>query len=412
MMKICLPTIAILGCTLIGITPAFAGLEESADKVNSACDYVATGELLQKYYNRIDSLGGSLQKFEKNKTARIAFMGGSITAMEGWRDQVGEYFTSKYPNTQFDLINAGASGTNSTFGAIRFEEHVLKNGKVDLLFLEFAVNDESHYPSINNRYERGLEGIIRQAFESNPEIEIILMYFADGVKYGHYEKGINPPRIVGHEKIAAYYNITSLDLSRVVYDQIKAGNFTWEMFSPDKCHPIAYGHDVYAKHIKALLEKADVNKRHLPVTRLPRPLEHHNYENARFESIEKATNRKGFEFIEKWHVERNFAGPSDVLAGEAVGDEFEYAFIGNAIGLYVIVGTDAGMLDYQIDGGEWESVNLYDQWCKDRHRPTLKMLGEELSGGKHTLKIKIASDKDEQSLGHAVRIKEFAVIGE
>lgn len=274
-MKICFYTITMVGCTLIGNADAMAGLDDHASKVNAACDSGAS-----EYYERLDSLGSSLQKFEKSRTARIAFMGGSITAAKGWRDLVGEYFTSQYPNTQFDFINAGASGTNSTFGAVRFQEHVLKNGQVDLLFLEFAVNDESHYPSINNRYERGLEGILRQAFESNPEMEIVLMYFADLTKYGHYEKGVQPPRIVGHEKIAAYYDVTSLDLSRVVYDRIKAGNFTWDMFSADNCHPTAYGHAFYAECIKALLEKATVNKRPPSAQRLPRPLEHFNYEHA------------------------------------------------------------------------------------------------------------------------------------
>ncbi|MGV7223367.1 MAG: SGNH/GDSL hydrolase family protein [Nitrospinales bacterium] len=363
-----------------------------------------------KYYKRLDSLGSSLYKFANSKKARIVFMGGSITAMNGWRDLVGEYFTSKYPNTQFDFINAGFSGTNSTFGAVRFKEHVLKNGKVDLLFLEFAVNDESGYPSIDNRYERGLEGVIRQAYQSNPEIEILLMYFADGVKYDNYEKGLDDPTVLGHEKIAAYYNITSLDLSRIVYDQIKAGNFTWDMFSPDKCHPAAYGHAIYAEYITALLDKAIVNER--LAKRLPRPLDNYNYEKAHYESIEKAKNLKGFKLIKEWTAEANNAGPSYVLAAEAIGDEFEFEFVGKAVGLYVIIGKDTGMFDYQIDDGKWQRVNLYDQWCKDYHRPRLKMLAEELSSEKHKIKVKIASDRDNRSLGHALRIKQFVVIGQ
>ena len=46
-----------------------------------------------------------------------------------------------FADTRFDFINAGISSTCSTTGAFRLAEHVLSSGSVDLLFVEFAVND-------------------------------------------------------------------------------------------------------------------------------------------------------------------------------------------------------------------------------------------------------------------------------
>jgi hypothetical protein len=47
------------------------------------------------------------RKFEREKTARIAFLGGSITAGGGWRDHAMKYFQAKFPQTKFEFIAAG-----------------------------------------------------------------------------------------------------------------------------------------------------------------------------------------------------------------------------------------------------------------------------------------------------------------
>ena len=81
-------------------------------------------------------------KFISANTGTVAFMGGSITEMEGYRPLVCEQLQKRFPKTRFTFINAGISPTTSTTGAFRFEHDVLSKGPIDLLFLEFAVNDE------------------------------------------------------------------------------------------------------------------------------------------------------------------------------------------------------------------------------------------------------------------------------
>ncbi|MGC9329386.1 MAG: hypothetical protein ACP5I1_17255, partial [Candidatus Hinthialibacter sp.] len=63
-------------------------------------------------------------KFEKQKTGRIAYLGGSITTMKGWRELTYDLFQKRFPETTFEFIDAGIGGTNSTLGAFRFEEDV------------------------------------------------------------------------------------------------------------------------------------------------------------------------------------------------------------------------------------------------------------------------------------------------
>ncbi|MDI4646439.1 hypothetical protein [Cohnella hashimotonis] len=58
-----------------------------------------------------------------------------------------------YLADRVSIFNAGVGGTDSSFGAARLREHVGSLGPIDLLFVEFAVNDgedraESLAPSI------------------------------------------------------------------------------------------------------------------------------------------------------------------------------------------------------------------------------------------------------------------------
>ena len=71
-------------------------------------------------------------QFEKNKTGRVAFMGGSITQMNGYGPMVSAGLRERYPKTKFEFISAGISSTCSTTGAFRLRSEVLAKGRVDL----------------------------------------------------------------------------------------------------------------------------------------------------------------------------------------------------------------------------------------------------------------------------------------
>jgi sialidase-1 len=66
----------------------------------------------------------------------------------------------------------------STPGAFRFERDVLCKGKVDLLFIDAAVNDRVNgFGTVEQIL--GMEGIVRHARESNPATDIVIMHFVD-----------------------------------------------------------------------------------------------------------------------------------------------------------------------------------------------------------------------------------------
>ena len=105
------------------------------------------------------SYANSQCQFERNKTGRVAFMGGSITQMNGYRPMVASLLQKRFPETTFTFTPAGISSTCSTTGAFRLATDVLAKGPVDLFFIEFAVNDDQDAGHSSQECVRGMEGL-------------------------------------------------------------------------------------------------------------------------------------------------------------------------------------------------------------------------------------------------------------
>ena len=106
------------------------------------------------------NLNNSRLEFEQKKTGCVAFLGGSITEAAGYRPMVEAILKKRFPETSFTFINAGIGSTCSNTGAFRFDRDVLKHGGPDLLFVEFAVNDDQDGHLSRTEAIRGMEGVI------------------------------------------------------------------------------------------------------------------------------------------------------------------------------------------------------------------------------------------------------------
>ena len=82
-----------------------------------------------EYFVLRDGLANCRLKFKKEKTGRIAFLGGSITAGGGWRDEMIRHFQERFPETEFDFISAGIGSLGSVPHAFRLERDVLSAGR-------------------------------------------------------------------------------------------------------------------------------------------------------------------------------------------------------------------------------------------------------------------------------------------
>lgn len=361
-------------------------------------------------------LQNSYLKFKKEKKGRVAFMGGSITeASGGWRDKVCQYLKERFPETQFEFINAGIASTGSTPGAFRLADEVLAKGTIDLLFEEAAVNDRTNSFSSAAQI-RGMEGIIRHALITNPNMDIVIMHFVDPDKMADYRNNIEPNEIVMHNKVAVKYGVNTIELAKEVTQRIDAGEFTWKEDFKD-LHPSPFGQEVYFQSIKSLLmegyEKIDPSAT-ITAHAVSTPLDKFSYSNGMYVSVDKASIVKDWKLDTEWNpkdgleTRKQFVNMPALIA-VASGAEFTLEFKGTAIGICVASGPDAGIIEYSIDGKPFQKADLYTQWSSFLHLPWYVILNDELLRKNHRLTVRISSNKNEKSKGNACRILHFLV---
>lgn len=371
------------------------------------------------YFTLRGDLLNSRRRFEQDKVGRVAFLGGSITAMKGWRDRVSEELQKRFPDTRFDFIAAGIPSLGSTPHSFRLTRDVLQAGPIDLLFVEAAVNDSGN-GNTDLEQVRGMEGIVRHVRRVSPLTDIVELHFVDPNKATEIREGKTPAVIANHERVADRYAVPSIDLAREVTERIDAGQFDWP-HDFKSLHPSPFGHEVYASSILRLLD-ASWSRDPLPPGRRRahpwpvQPLDAGSYDRGRLVPPSAADPDSAWTLVPSWTPADKVstrAGFVDVpmLVAEKAGAVLKLQFQGNAVGILVVSGPDAGTLASRVDGGEWSTRDLFTRWSSSLHLPWAVVLAADLPEGSHELELRIADTAHPDSKGHALRIVHFLVNG-
>lgn len=374
-------------------------------------------KLVSSNYHRIGSgLKNSQIQFEKNKKGRVAFLGGSITYNGGWRDSIMNFLEHRFPKTKFEFIAAGIPSQGTTPGAFRLERDVLSKGAIDLFFEEAAVNDSSNTRTDAEQI-KAMEGIVRHVKQSNPSADIVMMHFVDPGKMEVYRSGREPNVIRNHNLVGNHYNMSTINLAKEVTDRIDAGEFTWEDDFKN-LHPSPFGQEVYAHSMIEFLEKAysshlDADDKIIDRI-LPSKLNKDAYDKGKLIDISTVKKMKGWRINPSWKPEDGTGSRSNyrnvpMLIGDVAGSALEFKFQGNAVGIAIAAGQDAGIIEYRIDKDCWIELNLFTHWSKHLHLPRYYTLGSGLSEKEHKLEIRILEKKDDRSSGNACRIRYFFI---
>jgi len=375
-----------------------------------------TGKALLKsenYIKRYGNLNNVLYRIKTEKSANVVFFGGSITHNPGWRDSIMNYLQKSYPDTKFNFLNAGIPSLGSLPHAFRLKQDVLSKGRVDLMFLESAVNDRGNGTNVQTQ-RRALEGIIRHVLNTNPYANIVMMAFVDPDKMKDYNSGTIPPEVQVHEDMAKMYHLPLINLAKEVTDRINAGEFSWDKDFKN-LHPSPFGQNIYFRTMKQLLS-VELNKpapQKLTASYFPAQANALAYANGNYLSINEA-KLNGFTLDATWkpadgvHGREGFVNVP-VLIGEKPGASLELQFTGQVIGFAVLSGPDAGIVKYTIDGKAYPELDLYTQWSHSLHLPWYLLLGDDLAPGKHLLKLEVSANKNEKSKGTACRITYFLI---
>ncbi|RED63192.1 SGNH/GDSL hydrolase family protein [Cohnella lupini] len=358
------------------------------------------------------SLPRCVQKLNGKEPVVIAFLGGSITEGAGasdadltsWRALTGRYLMEKYGEKRVTCINAGVGGTTSTFGAHRLREHVLSYGEIDLLFVEFSVNDgEDREESI-----RGMEGIVRQCLRESPRTDIVFVYTAADK---NLTDGL-PFNIAVHEEVATRYDIPSVNLAAEIRSLIQSGQTKWEDLANDRVHPNDDGYAVYASFVRDFLESALSSPSRQAdgqtSEELPPALIEGNYEDATMLDFRAAEHSDGFVLkLAEPGPMMNWRYGIEHLHAEDPGATLTFPVTGKGAGLLLLHGPDSGIFEYSLDGTEFHEVNLFDEWCLIAYRPIIATFPSLLERNDARITIRHTGRKDARSKGADIRILRF-----
>jgi len=339
---------------------------------------------------------------------KVGYLGGSITAQNGWRVQTLAHFKKAYPQSTFTEINAAIGGTGSDLGVFRVQQDVLSKGP-DLLFVEFAVNDGGADPQ---RIIRCMEGIVRQTWKANPKTDICFVYTLTEALSPAMLEGKLQRSASAMEKVADFYGIPTIALGMEVAKLAKVGKLLWKaplpktdadkvalgdkfVFAADGVHPHdSTGQVLYTQAIvRSLPALAIANNS--PTTHVSTlALDPANYERATLVSITATklsdglmpADMKTADYAKAWANRL----PAMVRLTQP-GQSIEFKFKGTHCAVYDIIGPAGGKVAVTLDGGKPFSVQRIDAYCTYSRLASF-VVGTNLPEGVHTVRLELLAD--------------------
>ena len=349
-------------------------------------------------------LGFTFGHLKKGEPLKVGYFGGSITEGAGasspqnnWRAQTTLFLQERFPSSKVTEISAAIGGTGSDLGAFRCQDNLL-SARPDLVFVEFAVND---FGKNEDLILRSMEGIVRQIKRANPQTEIVFVYTASKAMESFYAKGLLPPSVLAHQKVAAYYGVLEVNIGQTLFEKVTkdhAGD--WKSLTRDNVHPNDEGYAVYARQIKDFLleHENDVERgpQLLTVSLTQAPLEGGRLFDAWDLPETNGWTKDGHPLSGSY--------PHQLMANNPDAGVLSYRFNGNAIGLYWLIAPDSGDIEWSIDGGDWKRSSSWDKYALDFSRAHYTILDSNIPEGQHELKLRVAQEKNPQSTGNTIRI--------
>jgi hypothetical protein len=351
-------------------------------------------------------------KLRKGAEVRIAYLGGSITAQEGWRPKTLNWFRENFRTANVSQINAAVGGTGSDLGVFRLKHDVLDH-KPDLVFVEFAVNDDGAPPQ---QICRCMEGIVRQIFKHDAETDVCFVYTLAENMLGTLQKGFFPQSASSMEKVADYYDIPSIHIGLEVACLQKAGKVVFKgdkpktkaeievlggkiLFSPDGVHPYTdTGHQLYLEAmIRSLAKIQKVSKPGPHV--IPNAYIADNWEAAKMLPLSGAKLSAGWRQLDPQtdRLAKAFGNRLPGIWGASKpGESISFKFSGTTARIYDLVGPDCGQVSIALDDTPPVIKPRFDAFCTYHRLGTLS-IGEGLPQAVHTVKITILPDQPDKA---------------
>ena len=304
-------------------------------------------------------LVNTYSKLKSNQNVKVAYIGGSVTSGTGsssestksWRAITTDYISS-LTSGKVTEINAALGGTSSYLGAARFENRIL-SANPDLLFIEFAINDNYNDLS-DDQIKANLEYMIRSLYAKNPYADIVITLVTNTSYLGRQYR-----TYLAHKEVADHYNIPIVDLGGELYNRNEG---SVSKYFSDSVHPNDEGYkqygDIMTDALKELFTDGTYSQHTAPANRLfangYNTLENislgslidSNWKsNSWFtdDNIEKATCR-----FRSSNLKNQY---SSYIAPKSSGATLSYSFSGNSFGFLGTI-KDKSSVTVTLDGNK------------------------------------------------------------
>jgi len=347
-------------------------------------------------------------KLKEGKPVNVAYLGGSITAQNGWRPKTLAWFREQFTNAPIEQINAAIGGTGSDLGAYRLRQDVLQH-KPDLLFVEFAVNDGGADPK---RIHKSMEGIVRQTWKADPCIDICYVYTLTVGMLEDLQGGKYPRAASAMEALADHYAIPSIHMGLSVARLEKEGKVVFKedrpkeerlaamergtyYFSKDGVHPYAdTGHILYLQAVVRAM--TEIGKAGKPGPHaLGEPFDAGNWEDAGMVPFSKAKLSAGWRKLAPTvdRMAKRFSNRmAEMWLADKPGETATFKFRGSDVRIYDLLGPSCGKILVTVDGKPQTPRDRFDAYSTYHRLATMRVAEGLAPDAVHTVKLEISEE--------------------
>ena len=272
------------------------------------------------------------------------------------------------------------------------------------------MNDDQDANHSRDNAILGMEGIVRQTLTKFPQCALIMVMYVNESLLKAADNGEDSVSIAAHTAVAQHYGITTVNLARELSQAINTRQWSWDAYGG--VHPNKNGYQLSSNLICLAIEKGlQIPPGESP---LPQPLNPFHYGSPEWipaTSIsagpewEKGTPQKGL--LPTGSIRKEYKD-YPLLRSDQPGAKLDFSFHGHTVGAFLLAGPDAGIIETRIDGEEWIRHDLYHRYSKSLNYPRSVIFHHGLTSGDHKLELRIASDKNPESKGHALNLLYFA----
>lgn len=352
-------------------------------------------------------LGNVLQKLQQGKEVNVAYLGGSITAANGWRVKTTRWLKEAFPKARIHEIHAAIGGTGSDLGVFRLQRDVLDH-KPDLVFVEFAVNDGGRQPEA---IWDSMDGIVRQIWQANPQTDICFVYTFRVNYEKELREGECPRAASAMELLADHYGIPSINVALKIAELEQQGKLKFKSdqpltnglirFSKDGVHPLDQGHEIYTEVIGDAIQKMENDSQPVDhADKLKQPFVKSHWTNAKMIPLEPSMLTGNWKKLPADNIlQKRFGNRmGQIWEADAPGSRITFRFRGTQAALYDLLGPDGGQVLITVDGKPSQKpVARFDSYCTYHRISTLRLAQNLDPNQVHTVTVEIHPEQPDRT---------------